>query len=351
MTSKNKTRISSIIARGLCLSLLALIVSTQTLAATFKQSSIVVQSPAGTTERRIYTEISRGTAKAPTVILLNGLIYEINRWTPVANTLADQGLTVVRMSFSPQPESLRLLKDGESPSFTVRGLELPVLADDVKRVLEHYRIKTAVTVVGLSYGATVATEFAKTYPKQVKNLLLLSPLVIPLDNYNSSSAPLRAMLDGIRFWESAPCLTYGWLNPWLCTTTDFWYDSFYNYFYENYLNMRVAKVPADIEPSLYKKSVFQLVRAVRNYDLKTEVASLKNVHIVIAEGDDANLKADQIKAWGAIPKSERRSLATFTGVVHALPDEAPRATADWIQNVASDSSDMQDGEEYIVKGE
>jgi pimeloyl-ACP methyl ester carboxylesterase len=346
----NTTRIPSIFSRCLAIVLLALL-STQAFAATFKSGSVAVQTSSGTVERRIYTEISRGPAKAPVVVLLNGLIYEINRWAPVANTLADQGLTVVRMSFSAQPESLRLMKDTETPSFMVRGLELPVLANDVKRVLDHYRIKQAVTIVGLSYGATVATEFAKTYPKQAKNLLLLSPLVVPLDNYDASSAPLRTMLDGIRFWESAPCLTYGWLNPWLCTSTDFWYDSFYNYFYENYLNMRVAKVPVGIEPSLYKKSVFQLVRAVRNYDLKTEAAALKNVHMVIADGDEAHLKADQLKAWNLVPTSERRSLATFTDVVHALPDEAPTATADWIQNVANESSDMQSGEEYIVKGE
>jgi hypothetical protein len=114
--------------------------------------------------------------------------------------------------------------------------------------------------------------------------------------------------------------------------------------------MRVASVPAGIEPATYKKSVFQLVRAVRDYDLKNEVASLKNVHMVIADGDEAHLKADQTKAWSLIPKTERRSLATFTGVVHALPDEAPAATADWISYVANESSDMQHGEEYTVRG-
>ncbi|CAN5559040.1 hypothetical protein BH10BDE1_BH10BDE1_28800 [soil metagenome] len=330
--------------------MLTVFISANALAAAFKSSSVVVKDASGTVERRIYTEISRGAAKAPVVILLNGLIYDIERWTPVAETLADQGLTVVRMSFSPQPESLRLMKETETASFMVRGLELSVLADDVKRVLNHHRIQRAVTVVGLSYGATVATEFAKTYPKRTKNVLLLSPLVVPLDNYDASSAPLRSMLDGIRFWESAPCLAYGWLNPWLCTSTDFWYDSFYNYFYENYLNLRVAKTPPGLEPAMYKKSVFQLVRATRNYDLKVEVASLKNVHMVIADDDEAHLKADQIKAWDLVPFAERRSLATFTGVVHAVPDEAPTATATWIENVAKMSADMQNGEHYIVGG-
>jgi pimeloyl-ACP methyl ester carboxylesterase len=329
---------------------LALLISQPSAAAIFKEGSVKVVDQKGEVERRIYTEISRGSATAPVVVLLNGLIYELNRWAPVADTLADSGLTVVRLSYSPQPESLLLMKEGETPSFIARGLELPVLAEDVKKVLDYYRINRSVTIVGLSYGGTVATEFAKQYPKQVKNLVLLSPLVVPLDTYQTSSAPLRAMLDSVRFWETAPCAAYGWINPWLCSSTDFWYDSFYNYFYENYLNMRVASTPAGIDPAVYKKAVFQLVRAARNYDLKTEIVGLKNIHLVVASDDEPNLKADQLRAWTLIPKSERRSFAEITGVKHALPDEAPAATAGWIGAIAKDAADMQHGEEWIVEG-
>lgn len=317
-------------------------------AATFKKSSITVVDQKGKVERKIFSEISRGSADAPIVVLLNGLIYEMERWSPVAETLADHGMTVVRLSFSPQPESLRLLKKGDKPQFLERGLELPILADDVRQVLALYRIKRPTTLVGLSYGATVATEFAKTFPKLVKNLVLLSPLVVPLDNYQAESAPLRAMLETVRFWENAPCAAYGLINPWLCTGTEFWYDSFYNYFYEKYLNQRVSKIPTGIEPGLYKKAVFQLVRAVRNYDLKTEVALLKNVHLVVASGDDVNLKKDQLKAWSMTPQNARRSFAEFKGVKHALPDEAPQATAQWLEAIASGDASLQSGDEWIV---
>lgn len=335
---------------GLTCLAISIAVSFDARGASFTPSSVVVMDTEGKVDRRIYTEISRGPEKAPVVVLLNGLIYEIDRWAPVADQLADHALTVVRLSFSPQPESLRLMMDTETQSFMTRGLELPSLADDVKRVLDHHGIKSAATIVGLSYGAAVASEFAKIHPAQTKNLLLLSPLVVPLDNYEPSAAPLRSMLDGIRFWESAPCLAYGWINPWLCSSSEFWYDSFYNYFYENFLNLRVAKIPAGVDAKLYKKSIFQLVRAVRNFDLKAEVAKLKNVHLVIADEDDSRLKVDQLKVWSLVPTRERRSLATVTGVVHALPDEAPHTTAEWIENVARDARDLQNGEEYLVEG-
>lgn len=339
----------SLLITALLTALVSIAPLSNAVAAAFVKSAVTVSDESGKTKRRIYTEISRGTPEAPVVVLLNGLIYEIGRWTPVANELADHGLTVVRMSFSAQPESLRLLQEKETPDFFKSGLELSTLSEDVKLVLDHHKIKRATTLVSLSYSAAAATEFAKAYPTRVKNLLLLSPLVVPLDNYNPSSLPLRGLLDSIRFWENTPCAMYGWFNPWLCSTTDFWYDSFYNYFYENYLNTRVASTPAGIEPAVYKKAVFQLVRATRDYDLKNEVAALKNVHFALGEKDEALLKRDQLKAWTLVPAKEKRSFAEFKGVVHALPDEAPKATAWWIESVARDDASLQNGVEYVVE--
>ncbi len=327
--------------------LIALTSFTAVSQAAFEPSSIVLKNGDGKVTRTIYTEIDK-TPGAPVVILLNGLIYDITRWNPMAEELAQSGVTVIRMSFSAQPESLLLLKNGEKPNFLDEGLELETLSDDVVQVLKHHGIKSKVTVVGLSYGGTVATTFAKLHSKRVKDLVLLSPLVIPLDRYDAAGQSLRSYLDTVRFWENAPCLTYGWFNPWLCTTTDYWYDTFYNHFYENYLNVRVAKTPQGLDPALYKKAVFHLVRATRDYDLRNEVKSLKNVHMVISGSEEANLKTDQLKAWSMIAAAERRSLAEFKGVVHALPDEAPGATAGWIKAIVDGDKDLQTGSEFTV---
>ena len=315
----------------------------------FIPSAIAVIDGDGKVTRTIYTEIAKAkAAKAPVVVLLNGLIYDITRWNPMSEQLAKSGVTVIRLSFSAQPESLLLLNKEDTPAFLKDGLELETLSDDVSQVLKHHGVKSKVTVVGLSYGGTVATTFAKLNPKRVKDLVLLSPLVIPLDRYDSAGQSLRTYLDTVRFWENAPCLTYGWFNPWLCTATDYWYDTFYNHFYENYLNVRVQRTPAGIDAALYKKAVFHLVRATREYDLRNEVRSLKNVHMVVSGSEEEKLKVDQLKAWSMIPAQERRSLAEFTGVVHALPDEAPSATAEWIKAIVNGDEDLQSGTEYIV---
>lgn len=315
----------------------------------FSPSAIFVKDGDGKVTRTIYTEIAKSkVAKAPVVVLLNGLIYDITRWNPMSEQLAQSGVTVIRLSFAAQPESLLLLEQHDSPAFLEDGLELETLADDVSQVLKHHGVKSKVTVVGLSYGGTVATTFAKLNPKRVKDLILLSPLVIPLDRYDTAGQSLRTYLDAVRFWENAPCLTYGWLNPWLCTATDYWYDTFYNHFYEHYLNVRVSRTPPGIDAAVYKKSVFHLVRATRDYDLRNEVKSLKNVHMVVSGSEEAKLKVDQLKAWSMIPTAERRSLAEFTGVVHALPDEAPSATAEWIKAIVDGDESLQSGAEYTV---
>lgn len=322
----------------------------------FESSAISIKNGDGHIERAIYTEIGKARTEtgsvrrsAPTVVLLNGLIYDINRWNPTAEALVAEGVHVIRLSFTAQPESLRLLPKDVTPRFLKEGLSLESMADDVERVLKHHRIQGPVTIVGLSYGGTVATAFAKLHPKRVKELVLLSPLVVPLDSYDPSGKMLRQYLDTVRFWENAPCLTYGWFNPWLCTSTDYWYDSFYNQFYESYLNTRISSTPPDLDQGLFKKSVFHLVRAARDYDLRKEVANLKNVHFVVSEKEEANLKRDQLKAWSMIPQKQRRSLAEFHGVVHALPDEAPTRTADWIWAIATGDESLQSGDEFTVK--
>lgn len=337
-----------------------------------RADGIYVQNPDGTIIRSIYAELKppitiqpetqqqkipqklnlKAEAKTPTVVLLNGLIYDIHRWDKVTEKLQTKGMRVIRLSYAAQPESLRLLREGDQPEFLHSGLKLSDMADDVNRVVQYYQIDSPVTVIGLSYGATVAVEYAKLYPTNVDQILLLSPLVVPLDSYSPQGQVLRSYLDNIRFWENSPCLAYGWLNPWLCyQTKDYWYDTFYNLFYESYLNMRIAETPEDLQPALYKKSVFQLVRAVRDFDLRKEVKGLKNVHITIAENEESHLKNDQLKSWALVPVKERRSFAEFQGVTHALPDEAPQRAADWIEAVVTKSKDLQTGSEFIIEPE
>lgn len=315
-------------------------------AATLKRSVVTLRD--GT---RAVVEIVRGKPHAPVFVLLNGLVYDTHRWDPVTSLLADSGATVIRSAFAAQPENLRLLKTGEEPNFFAKGLELRKMANDLADVLDSQAVTEPVQLVGLSYGASVATEFAHLYPERISNLILAAPLVVPVDNYNLGGHTLHLWLNSVRFWEEVPCTMFGSINPWLCMGQDLWYDSFYDAIYGTYLDGRVKDIPAGVDAAIYKKSIFHLVRAARDFDLKRETPRLANVTMLIAQHDDKPLVADQVAAWKLIPAGERHALIVFDGAVHALPDEAPERFAETVLAIATGQSDVRTAKEIHVRAD
>jgi pimeloyl-ACP methyl ester carboxylesterase len=304
---------------------------------------------------KIFTEVSRGDANKPVFVLLNGLIYDLSRWDKLADALAAQGFTVVRYAFSGQPENLRLLEKGGGkggePKFFKTGLSLQMLAGELDQVLAQLQITShQLNIVGLSYGASVAAEYAVRFPEKVDSTIFISPLVIPLDYYNAGGNSVRAWLGVVRFWEDSPCDFYGVVNPWLCSARDYWYDSFYNYLYEHFVFERIQGIPEGVDESAFKKSVFHLVRAARDFDLRTYAPHLSNVHILVAGEDDAQLRRDQEQTWNELPQTERRSFVVFKGAEHALPDAAPLATADILSAIGRKRPELQTGSQYEVPG-
>ncbi|MES2965245.1 MAG: alpha/beta hydrolase [Bdellovibrionota bacterium] len=293
-------------------------------------------------------EIVRGNPDAPVFVLLNGLVYDTRRWDPVTSNLASTGATVVRAAYAAQPENLRLLKEGQEPTYFGKGLELEKMANDLADVLDSLKITGKVQLVGLSYGASVATQFAHQFPTRVANLVYIAPLVVPLDNYNPGGRSLRVWLDGIRFWENAPCAMYGSINPWLCVGQDYWYDSFYDSLYGR---QRVKAIPAGVDEAVYKKAVFHLVRAARDFDLRRETPRLENVTMLVAENDEAPLLADQRTAWKNTKASQRHALVVFDGATHALPDESPGRTAEVLLSVAQGQAEYRKAKEIHVRAD
>lgn len=296
-------------------------------------------------------EVVRGKTDAPVFVLLNGLVYDTRRWDPVTSALASTGATVVRAAYAAQPENLRLLKKGEEPIYSKDGLELTKMANDLADVLDSLSLRGPVQVVGLSYGASVATTFAHLQGARVANLILIAPLVVPLDNYNPGGRSLRVWLDGIRFWENAPCSMYGSINPWLCVGQNYWYDSFYDSIYGTYLSERVKEIPAGVDEATYKKAIFHLVRAARDFDLKRETPRLENVTLLLAEHDEEPLLKDQVAAWKASKPADRRALVIFDGAQHALPDEAPGRTAEVLLAIAQGQAEYRKAKELHVKAD
>lgn len=330
---------------------LALSFSPEAQAGTFNYDSykLNIKTAAGT--NAVFAEIHRGSPGQPVFVLINGLIYDHSRWDGVADRLISRGATVIRYAFSAQPESLRLVKAGQDPEFFTRGLALSDLADELHLVLNQLGVNTRVNIVGLSYGASVAAEFAVRHEARIDNLVFIAPLVVPLETYDWTGRYFRQWLNSIRFWENAPCDFYGSLNPFLCSAQDYWFDSFYNAFYATYLYGRIEKIPDGIESQTFKKSVFHLVRASRDFDLRTYAPKLKNVHLILSSADESNLLKDQEEVWQGLNKGERLSLVVVKGGAHALPDASPQRTADLLLLIGDHNPDLTGGHRFEVPGD
>jgi pimeloyl-ACP methyl ester carboxylesterase len=276
---------------------------------------------------RVAVEIKRGTTD-DVFVLVNGLIYATDRWDEVATQLNAKGATVVRYALPGQPENLRLLKRNEEPNYFAHGLDAKDMIENLRLVLKAAHITAPVHLVGLSYGASVAAEFANAYPDAVADITFVSPLVISTDEYTTEGAAAREWLDSVRFWENSPCTIYGALNPFLCVGQDYWYDSFYKMIYQPYLDGRIQDIPEGVDAATFKKAVFHLVRAARDFDLKKEIQTLHNVSMYVASLEEKSLAADQKIAWKNVPQNERGEFVVFKGAHHALPDEAPKALAE-----------------------
>jgi pimeloyl-ACP methyl ester carboxylesterase len=291
----------------------------------------------------IYADYTPAVAGQPTVVLVNGLVYNLHRWDAYVNELKKSGTGIVRYYFRGQ--SLSLLQESahgkKTPEFFATGLSYPKMALELSAVLEALKIEGKVNVVGLSYGASIAAEFANSFPERVDNLILMAPLVVSLDRYDPTGAWIHESLDAIRFW---------WGPLWGPQA----YDFYYNMIYHSYLvDERITqdRVPPELAsiPDVYKESIFHLVRAVRDFDLKSyDFSKVARVHLLVASDEDAPALADQYSSWQAWAEQSKGSLTYIDHSSHAIPDSVPALAAELTGKMIAGEKDYQNGSIYLA---
>jgi pimeloyl-ACP methyl ester carboxylesterase len=267
----------------------------------------------------------------------------MHRWDPYVAELKKSGAGIVRYYFRGQ--SLSLLHESEhgkkTPEFFESGLSYNKMALELSGVLEALKVEGKVNVVGLSYGASIAAEFANSYPDRIDNLILMAPLVVSLDRYDPAGAWIHQNLDAIRFW---------WGPLWGPQA----YDFYYNLIFRSYLvDQRITpdKVPPELAeiPDMYKESVFHLVRAVRDFDLRNyDFSKVARVHLLVASDEDAPALADQYRSWDAWAEPVKGSLTFIQKSSHAIPDSVPVLSAQLTVKMIAGEKDYQNGSMYLA---
>lgn len=273
----------------------------------------------------------------PTVILINGLVYETARWEDLAKPLEQKGYGVLRYYFRGQILSLKKeVEQSGRPAFFDTGLETKDFAKELGQLLTLFKIKRA-HVVGLSYGATIAAEFAKLYPARVDQLVLMSPYVVAMDKLDPQGQWLRWNLDALR--------TY-WGPLW----GPYAFDYYYNLIYRDYIKGRITpdRIPSAVAniPEEYKESVFHLVRAARDFDLETLKLSHASIHMMVASKEDPALQREQFLSWKTFAPKTKGSFIYLTPAEHAIPDSSSQAAEAWLEQVITGDSQTKNSQVY-----
>lgn len=109
--------------------------------------------------RDIYLE-SHG--EGPPIILLSGLMMSAKSWIPFLPALTKHNRLIL----------VDLLDQGKSSRMS-EGYDLSLQVGVVRRTLDHLGVEQA-SVAGVSYGASVAMQFALAYPRRVERLVLFN---------------------------------------------------------------------------------------------------------------------------------------------------------------------------------
>lgn len=282
----------------------------------------------------------------PTLVFTNGLVYNISRWQEVRENLAAKGYGLLFYYFRGQHETLRAEADKfKEPLFFKDGLDTADFSAELLQVLDQLGIQERVHLIGLSYGAHIVASFASEHSDRVDKVIFLAPLVRSLDQYDPSGAWLLQNLDWLK-------LTWGPLfGP-------YFYEMAYRQIYQSYLNQRVVpdRVPEELRdrPEIYRESLFHLVRAVRNFDLRRlDFHGLQNnsVSVILAKEDSEKVFADQKQVAAKLASGRLQQLIFMPEASHAIPDSEGNAAAEIIHLLIQNDPRLTPGGASILKGQ
>lgn len=277
-------------------------------------------------DHQVFVDYSKASPGKPTVVLVNGLVYGLDRWNDLARPLANAGIGILRYNFRGQSRTLLKELEKGSPAFFRTGLDRRSQAEELAQVMAALGLEKA-TIVGLSYGAGIAAEFGERFPAKVEQLVFLAPLVVPLDRYDPNGAWIQSNLDALKFW---------WGPLW----GPYVYDYYYNQIYRSYMSQRLVgdRIPGEMRghEEAYKESIFHLVRAMRDLDLRTfRFPKLSGrVHMMLASEEEAPALKDQFLAWKNFGKTGG-SLTLLAPAAHAIPDSSGAFAAEILKKILS----------------
>jgi pimeloyl-ACP methyl ester carboxylesterase len=281
-----------------------------------------------------YAEV--GPSKGSVVILLHGWPYDIHTYVDVAAILASKGFRVV-VPYLRGYGTTRFLSN-ETP----RNGQQAVVAIDVIALMDALQIDKAI-VGGCDWGARTANIVAALWPERCKALVSVSGYLIGSQEANKMALPPKAEL---QWWYQYYFATERGRAGYGKHTRDFakliWQLASPQWNFDNATFERSATAfdnpdHVDIVVHNYRWRL-GLAEGEPQYDeleLRLAKAPVIAVPTITLEGDANGAPHPDPSAYAKMFSGKYEHRLITGGIGHNLPQEAPKAFADAIIQVAS----------------
>jgi pimeloyl-ACP methyl ester carboxylesterase len=273
-------------------------------------------------DRELFVDYVAPKAGQPTLIILNGLTYSTTDWDAFIAPLQKRGVGLLRYDMFGMGQTL--LK--YAPTMATISFDSQV--QDLKKLLTVMDIKGPYNLVGLSYGGGIGLGFAKFFPEDVKNLIMM--------------APFTEQLAGMDTWIKSQIWATRQMYP-MNPSSD---DQLYDYF----LHQIVYATYPQAEPSVLNnpyilESVFRMVQGIRKVRPVDFVGKITvPMHLMVAEKDQYIPGTVLQTFWDKVPAKDKMSRIFVKDSEHKICEAVPNFAASWVYQITT-------GNELLFKGD
>jgi pimeloyl-ACP methyl ester carboxylesterase len=277
-----------------------------------------------------------GPASGPPVLLLHGWPYDIHAFADVAPLLAAAGFRVI-IPYLRGYGTTRFLS-----SDTVRNGQQAVIAVDMIALMDALRIERAV-VAGFDWGARTANIMAALWPERCKAMVSVSGYLIGSQAANRAPLPPAAEL---AWWYQFYFATERGLLGYERNRRDFakliWRTASPTWHFDDATFQRSAlafdnpdHVAIVIHNYRWRLGVAEGEARYDAMEARLAAAPAIAVPTITLEGDANGAPHPEPAAYAGRFTGRYRHRLIAGGIGHNLPQEAPRAFADAVMEVAT----------------
>jgi 3-oxoadipate enol-lactonase len=210
----------------------------------------------------------------PVLLLLNGIMMSVDSWAPFVDPLLNH-VSLVRVDFYDQGKTTHLSEPYD------QSLQVALLND----LLDHLNL-TEVHLAGISYGASVALQWATQHPEKVSSLMIFNGVM-------KTNERLRKIGDE---WNRVALSNDG--QAYYEATIPMIYSTYFKTRQKDWMAARKTLLIDVFSNPLFLNRMIRLTKSAENHDVTDALEHLTMPVLIVASDDDV-----------LTPQSEQEAMA------------------------------------------